>query len=107
MTTLKHKGLLPFLGMASGASVATIYYNQPLLLEISHTFHCTSAEAGLVAVATQIGYAVGILVFVPLGDVAERRGLVVKLFAAVAAALLAAGLAPSLWHWWRPALPWA
>ncbi len=97
MTTPKHSGLLPFLGMASGASVATIYYNQPLLLEISQTFHCTSGRAGMVAVATQMGYAAGILVFVPLGDVAERRGLVVKLFAAVSAALVAAGLAPSLW----------
>jgi len=33
----KQRGLLPFLGMASGASVATIYYNQPLLLEMSRT----------------------------------------------------------------------
>lgn len=97
MTTPKHSGLLPILGMASGASVATIYYNQPLLLEISRTFHCGSGRAGIVAVATQIGYAVGILVFVPLGDVAERRGLIVKLFTAVSAALLLAGLAPSLW----------
>jgi predicted MFS family arabinose efflux permease len=97
MTTPKHRGLLPFLGMASGASVATIYYNQPLLLEISRTFHCTSGQAGMVAVATQMGYATGILLFVPLGDVAERRGLIVKLFAAVSAALLAAAVAPSLW----------
>ncbi len=97
MTTPKHSGLLPFLGMASGASVATIYYNQPLLLEISRTFHCTSRQAGLVAVATQMGYAAGILLFVPLGDVTERRGLTVKMFAAVSAALLGAGLAPSLW----------
>jgi predicted MFS family arabinose efflux permease len=95
--THKHRGLLPFLGMASGASVATIYYNQPLLLEISRTFHVSSSRAGTVAVATQIGYAAGILVFVPLGDVAERRALIVKLFAAVTVALLAAGLAPSLW----------
>lgn len=97
MPTPKHRGLLPFLGLASGASVATIYYNQPLLLEISRTFHCSSRQAGLVAVATQLGYAAGILVFVPMGDVAERRGLIVKLFAAVSAALLGAGLAPSLW----------
>lgn len=82
--------------MASGASVATIYYNQPLLLEMSRTFHATSAQTGSVAVATQVGYAVGILLFVPMGDVAERRGLIVKLFAAVSVALLAAGLAPSL-----------
>ena len=83
--------------MASGASVATIYYNQPLLLEMSHTFHASSGQVGTVAVATQIGYAAGILVFVPLGDVAERRALIVKLFAAVTVALLAAGLATSLW----------
>lgn len=83
--------------MASGASVATIYYNQPLLLEISRTFHVSSSRAGTVAVATQVGYAAGILVFVPLGDVAERRALIVKLFAAVTLALVAAGLAPSLW----------
>jgi len=95
--THKHRGLLPFLGMASGASVATIYYNQPLLLEMSRTFHASSGQIGSVAVATQIGYAFGILLFVPMGDVAERRGLIVKLFAAVSAALLAAGVAPSLW----------
>jgi predicted MFS family arabinose efflux permease len=97
MTTHEHRGLLPFLGMASGASVATIYYNQPLLLEMSRSFHASSSQVGLVAVATQVGYAAGILVFVPMGDVVERRGLVVKLFAAVSVALLLAGLAPSLW----------
>jgi predicted MFS family arabinose efflux permease len=92
----KHRGLLPFLGLASGASVATIYYNQPLLLEMSRTFHTGSAQTAWVAVATQMGYALGILLFVPLGDVAERRGLIAKLFAAVSIALLAAGLAPTL-----------
>ena len=82
--------------MSCGISVAAIYYNQPLLLEISRTFHCGSSEVGRVAVVTQIGYAIGILLFVPLGDVVERRGLISWLFAAVALALLAAGLAPSL-----------
>lgn len=96
VNTHKYRGLLPFLGMASGASVATIYYNQPLLLEMSRSFHVSSGQIGSVAVATQLGYAVGILLFVPMGDVAERRGLIVKLFAAVSVALLAAGLAPSL-----------
>lgn len=95
--THKHRGLLPFLGMASGASVATIYYNQPLLLEMSRTFHASSGQVGTVAVATQVGYAAGILVFVPLGDVAERRSLIVKLFAAVSIAMVGAGLAPTLW----------
>jgi predicted MFS family arabinose efflux permease len=48
-------------------------------------------------VATQVGYAVGILLFVPMGDVTERRSLLVKLFSAVTVALLAAAVAPSLW----------
>ncbi|HVX65946.1 MAG TPA: MFS transporter [Bryobacteraceae bacterium] len=91
------QGLLPFLGLASGASVATIYYNQPLLLEITRTFHISSGSGGAIAVATQLGYAVGILLFVPLGDVIERRKLILRLFAAVSLALATAGLAPSFW----------
>ena len=91
------RGLLPFLGMASGASVATIYYNQPLLLEITRTFHVSPGSGGAIAVATQLGYAAGILLFVPLGDVVERRKLILRLFAAVSLALVAAGLAPSFW----------
>lgn len=51
---------------------------------------------GFVAVATQMGYAAGMLGFVPLGDVAERRGLMMKLYAAVAVALLLVAMAQSL-----------
>jgi predicted MFS family arabinose efflux permease len=89
--------LLPFLGLACGASVATIYYNQPLLLEISRTFRVSPAAGGAIPVATQLGFAAGILLFVPLGDVTERRKLILRLFAAVSLALAAAGLAPSFW----------
>jgi predicted MFS family arabinose efflux permease len=91
------RSLLPFLAVASGASVATLYYNQPLLLEISRTFHTPPARGGAIAVATQLGYAAGILLFVPLGDVVERRGLMLRLFSAVSLSLVAAGLAPSFW----------
>jgi predicted MFS family arabinose efflux permease len=96
-TEEKRRGLLPFLGLASGASVATIYYNQPLLLEITRTFRVSPSSGGAIAVATQLGYAAGILFFVPLGDVVERRRLILRLFAAVSLALALAGLAPSLW----------
>lgn len=77
--------------------MATIYYNQPLLLEITRTFHVSHSAGGAISVATQLGYAAGILLFVPLGDVAERRKLILRLFAAVSLALAAAGLAPSFW----------
>jgi predicted MFS family arabinose efflux permease len=91
------RGSLAFLGLACGMSVATIYYNQPLLLEISRTFRVSHGAGGAISVATQLGYAAGILLFVPLGDVAERRKLILRLFAAVSLALAAAGLAPSFW----------
>jgi len=87
---------LPFLGLACAVGVSTMYYNQPLLLDMGHTYGVTAGRTGFVAVATQVGYAVGLLLFVPLGDVLERRGLMMKMYGAVALALLFVALAPSL-----------
>jgi predicted MFS family arabinose efflux permease len=87
---------LSFLGLACAVGVSTMYYNQPLLLEMGRTYGVTAGRTGFVAVATQIGYAVGLLAFVPLGDVLERRGLMMRMYAAVAIALLLVALAPSI-----------
>ena len=87
---------LPFLGLACAVGVSSIYFNQPLLSEMAHSFHTTAARIGFIAVATQVGYAGGMLCFVPLGDVLERRGLIMKLFAAVSVALLITAAAPTL-----------
>lgn len=87
---------LPFLGVACAVSVGSIYYNQPLLLVMGKTFGRDARSMELVAVATQLGYAAGILCFVPLGDVAERRGLMMRMYAGVSFALLLAALAQGL-----------
>src|ERR1700674_4309313 len=87
---------LGFLGLACAVGVSTMYYNQPLLLEMGHTYGVTAGRTGFVAVATQIGYAVGMLLFVPLGDLLERPSLMMKMYAAVAFALLLVAAAPSL-----------
>jgi predicted MFS family arabinose efflux permease len=87
---------LPFLGLACAVGVSTMYYNQPLLMEMGRTYGATAGRTGFVAVATQIGYAVGLLAFVPLGDVLERRGLMMRMYGAVAIALLLVSVAPSL-----------
>jgi len=87
---------LPFLGIACAVGVSTMYYNQPLLEEIGRTYGATAARTGFIAVATQVGYAVGLLCFVPLGDVLERRSLMMRMFAAVAVGLLLVAFAPSL-----------
>jgi predicted MFS family arabinose efflux permease len=99
MTTSSKSGPrapLPFLGLACAVGVSTIYYNQPLLLEMGHTYGATAGHTGFIAVATQVGYAIGLLTFVPLGDVLERRGLMMRMYGAVAVALLLVAVAPGL-----------
>lgn len=87
---------LPFLGLACAVGVSTMYYNQPLLEEIGRTFHADAGHTGFVATATQVGYALGLLFFVPMGDVVERRGLMMRLYAAVAVGLVLVSMSPSL-----------
>jgi predicted MFS family arabinose efflux permease len=87
---------LPFLGVACAVGVASIYYNQPLLLVMGKTFGRDARAMEWVAVATQLGYAAGILCFVPLGDVAERRSLMMRMYAGVSVALVVAALAQGL-----------
>lgn len=87
---------LPFLGLACAVGVSTMYYNQPLLEEIGRTYGTAAGHTGFVAVATQVGYAIGLLFFVPLGDVLERRALMMRMYAAVAVGLLLVSVAPTL-----------
>jgi predicted MFS family arabinose efflux permease len=87
--------LLLLLSLACGVGVSNLYYNQPLLLEMAHTMHVLPGRISQVAVAAQLGYAAGIFLFVPLGDVVERRALMVRLFSGVTAAMLASALAPN------------
>ncbi|WP_422739142.1 MFS transporter [Micromonospora sp. WMMD729] len=82
--------------LAAGAAVANLYWAQPLLGVIADDLDASTATAGWLVTATQIGYAVGVLLLVPLGDVLDRRRLVPVLFLASAAALLLCALAPSI-----------
>lgn len=65
-----------------GAVVANIYYIQPLLSIIAANFHISVSQVGAIAMLTQFGGALGMLIFVPLGDTKERRGLVIWLLVA-------------------------
>lgn len=84
------------LTVASGFAVANLYYNQPLLAEIGRSLNVSAQEVGYIPTFSQIGYAVGLLLIVPLGDMLERRRLLVTMFAIVACALVAAAISPNI-----------
>lgn len=90
------KGLTFLLAVAGGLLVANLYYNQPLLSEIANTFKVTSQEAGLISTFTQLGYALGIFLLVPLGDIKEKRKLILVLTFLVIMALLGVAIAQNL-----------
>jgi predicted MFS family arabinose efflux permease len=81
---------------ACGICVACGYYNQPLLGDFAAAFQVSPWKAGLVATAAQIGYGTGLLFFLPLGDLVERRRLIVTLVLACALCLLGVAAATSL-----------
>ncbi|WUL22265.1 MFS transporter [Streptomyces sp. NBC_00353] len=87
--------LVALLAVASGMTVANLYYAQPLLSTLSGVFHTSTATAGALITLTQVGYVIGMLFLVPLGDRLEKRNLVTALLAVTTLALVAAGLATS------------
>ncbi|WP_280155813.1 MFS transporter [Piscinibacter sp. XHJ-5] len=96
MTTPALSGRLVFLMTLNCAlAVSTVYYHQPLLPQMASSFGVTLARGSLVATLTQLGYATGLLFFVPLGDTLQPRRLASMAIVANAIALLACALAPT------------
>ncbi|QFY61311.1 MFS transporter [Rhizobium grahamii] len=62
---------------AAGMSVANIYYAQPLLDLMAHEIGISSSSIGLVVTLTQVGYGLGLILIVPIGDITDRRKLIV------------------------------
>src|ERR1700689_3924286 len=75
------------MAVSTGVIVANIYYIQPLLADIARAFGLTVTKVGLLAMLTQVGTAIGMLLFVPLGDNKERRSLITVMLLAAAVAL--------------------
>ncbi|WP_441245324.1 MFS transporter [Kitasatospora sp. McL0602] len=88
--------LVWLLAVACGLGAANLYYCQPLLPKIAETYHASSGSTGVLVTTTQIGYALGLLLLVPLGDIVRRRRLVCVLLCLEAAALVLSALAPGL-----------
>ncbi len=73
------QSLILIMSIASGLTVANIYYIQPLLAEIARYFHITQGYSGLMATLTQVGYAFGLFLILPLADIFEKRRLILTM----------------------------
>jgi predicted MFS family arabinose efflux permease len=90
------RGLIVLFAIATGQAVASNYLAQPLLATLRAEFGVSSTVAGLIVTVAQIGYASGLVLLLPLGDLLERRRLITSLAAVTAAGLAAAALSPSI-----------
>jgi predicted MFS family arabinose efflux permease len=87
--------LVWLMALTCGLVVANIYYNQPLLGEIARTFSIPESQASLVATITQVGYTLGLLFLIPLGDKLERKRLVLILLLCAAVCMAGVAVAPT------------
>ncbi|MGY2441699.1 MFS transporter [Pseudomonas sp. SDO52101_S400] len=91
-------GAVLLFAIACGLAVGNVYYAQPLLDAMAETFNLSPASIGIVITLTQVGYGVGLVLLVPLGDLLNRRRLIVtQTFLSAAALLMIAMATSSAW----------
>jgi len=89
-------GLVRLMAVTCAVTVANLYYAQPLLHSIGDSLHVGQGSASLLVTIGQLGYAAGLLLIVPAGDIMRRRPLLTGLLACCAVTLAIGALAPSL-----------
>ncbi|MGV6976701.1 MFS transporter [Bacillus toyonensis] len=107
MTTLKHthihspvhatmsRYMTLLFAIACGMAVANIYFAHPLLDSLSNEFKISHSTIGIVITITQVCYALGLLLFVPLGDFLNQKRLIIVQMLLSVFALIVIGIAPS------------
>nr|WP_197034929.1 MFS transporter [Herbaspirillum sp. RV1423] len=90
------RGQVFLLALGAGVGVANVYYIQPGLHLVQQTFGADADAVGWVPTLTQVGYALGMLLLAPLGDLMDRKRLILGKALLLALALIASALAPTL-----------
>ena len=88
--------LLLILAIISGLAVANLYYNQPLLNDICRDLKVSEFTANLIPMVTQIGYACGLLFIIPLGDLYNRRNIIVVNFSLLSLSMVSIALSGNI-----------
>jgi predicted MFS family arabinose efflux permease len=88
------------MAIAAGASVANIYYNQPILKDIALSFKVTEHQAGLISMLSQIGYGLGLFFIIPLGDKINKKNLILTLLLLLVISLLLMSVSTSIHEVW-------
>lgn len=88
--------LIVLMSVATGLAVASNYYGPALLETIATNFNLSVNQAGFIVTAAQLGYAVGLMFLVPLGDMFERRGLIVGMTLLAAGGMLITAMSQNL-----------
>src|SRR5215218_8106379 len=88
--------IVSLIALCAGITVSNLYLTQPLLPLVAESLRVSTSQVGFLPTIGQIGYALGILLIVPLGDVLRRRGLLTFVLVGLIVALAGAALAPSL-----------
>ena len=90
------RGQARLLAFTAGATVANLYYAQPLLPTIAASLHVSQTSASLLVTITQLSYGVGLLLIVPAADITKRRRLFTTLLSIDTVAVAASAAAPNL-----------
>ena len=89
------KFLAILFAICSGLAIGNLYWAQPLLVQIMDGFGLPAANGGLLVTATQIGYAMGILFILPLGDFVRRKRMIALVMVLSVLALVSGAISPS------------
>lgn len=92
------------MSVAAGVAVANIYYNQPILNEISASLNINETSAGFISILSQVGYGLGLFFITPLGDKINKKKLIVVLQAFLFLALLLITAAGNIFQVWALSL---
>ncbi|WP_461788320.1 MFS transporter [Pedobacter sp.] len=95
MQNILKKSDVILMAFCTGLIVANIYYCQPLVILIAKDFKLSESDAGSITFLTQAGYAIGLFLLVPLGDMFEKKKQILFTTALAIVALIIAGFSKS------------